>query len=164
VFNRKTISVYHQQPFEIEVLDKGMRWAIVHYRNPQPLPKRFTPFAAFFILRAGQNFIAIGNERCPLVRVWQFKSILSFPVKKNIQLLVRKLNQTKPAQPHLPLKSPGIVKSFPLPAVVPTTTAVPPVLNTAMEQIHVHVRLKSGMPFVNENHDNPPLKTFTDSI
>jgi hypothetical protein len=98
--NPKTISVYHQHPFEIQVLDKGMRWAIVHYQNPQRLPKRFTPFAAFFVLRADQNFSAIGNERRPLVRVWQFKSILSFPVKKNIQLLVRKLNHTKPAQPR----------------------------------------------------------------
>ena len=162
--NPKLISVYHQQPFEIQVLDAGMLWALVHYRNPKPLPKRFDPFAAYFMVRRGQNFSAVGNENCPLVRIWQFRGLLAWPVKKTIQLLIRKLHQTKPAQPHLPLKSPGIVKSFPLPAVVPTTTAVPPVLNTAMEQIHVHVRLKSGIPFVNENHDNPPLKTFTDSL
>jgi len=160
----KTISVYHQQPFEIEVLDQGMRWAIVHYRNPQRLPKSFAPFAAYFVLRAGQNFSAIGNERCPLVRVWQFKSILSLPVKKSIQLLVRKLHQSKPAQPHLPLKSPGIVKSLPKPASIPQANITTPTLASGSVQTHAHLHLNPIMPYLSNNKDNPTLKSFRDAL
>ena len=164
MFNRKTISVYHQQPFEIEVLDKGMRWAIVRYRNPQRLPKSFAPFAAYFILRAGQNFSAIGNERCPLVRVWQFKSLLSFPVKKTIELYVHRLEQTKPAQPHLPLKSPDIVKSIPVPTAVPKPHETIPALASNTMQTHAHVQLKSETLYINELNDNPSLKSFQDAL
>lgn len=88
-----TISVWHGQPFEVPVLDAGMRWAIVRYRNPNEKPGRFSMLEHVFVLRSGQAFGAVGNEACTSIRIWQFRSWVSWPKSKRLALAVRKLSE-----------------------------------------------------------------------
>jgi hypothetical protein len=83
------IAVWHSQPFEVPVLDAGMRWALVRYRNPREQPRKFSLLKNLFVVRKGQSFGAVGNESCTSIRVWQFRWLIGWPKSKRIELAVR---------------------------------------------------------------------------
>lgn len=89
--NNTPIAVWHSQPFEVPVLDSDMRWALVRYRNPQEQPRKFSLLKNLFLIRRGQPFVAVGNEKCTSIRVWQFRWWVSWPKSKRIELAVRQL-------------------------------------------------------------------------
>ena len=94
------ISVWHSQPFEVTVLDAGMRWGIVRYRNAKLKPGPNGLLRSWFILKEGQPFVGIGNRACGEIRAWQFKNLLALPKKKKIRLKVRRVSPMLPTAPR----------------------------------------------------------------
>jgi hypothetical protein len=93
------ISVWHGQPFEVPVLDADGRWALVKYRNPKEKPGSFSFMRNLFVVRSGQSFSAVGNVECSAIKVWEMKSLFSWPRKRILKLAVRRLD--KKVMPHV---------------------------------------------------------------
>lgn len=111
-FMQKTnnpISVWHSQPFEVPVLNAGMRWALVKYRNPLEQPRRFSLLKNWFVVCQGQNFVALGNEACTSIRVWQFRWWIGVPRYKRLLLAVRKLSEKRMPQVNATTPMPSVV-------------------------------------------------------
>lgn len=158
------LTVWHSQPFEVPVLDAGMRWALVRYRNPREQPRKFLLMSNLFVVRNGQSFGAVGNEACTSIRVWQFRWWLGWPKPKRIGLTVRKL---------IARRMPDLITNTSMPRVVQQIAhdlhcAAIPMENTPNIALDVHVR--SSLK-IHSNHfqlepfkEEPNLKTFSDSI
>ena len=158
------ISVWHQQAFEIPVMDRGARWAIVHYRNSPIKPGPNNLFRNWFILRQGQTFVGIGNTACAEVRTWQFNTLLSKPKKKTIPLKVRRVSTLLPVAPR---------DLAPVTLKKPTPPASITNVGLALNEPHsmlssFEIRLSAALQQVTfellSPTDEPPLKGVNDPI
>ena len=158
------ISVWHGQPFEVPILDAGMRWALVRYRNPREQPRKFSFLKNLFVVRKGQSFGAVGNESCTSIRVWQFRWWIGWPKSKRLQLAVRKLSERR---------MPAVNATTPIPAI---HAQVALELERATLQKHntpriaMHMQSKATLNLASYNlqlntiNDEPNLKTFHDAL
>lgn len=158
------VSVWHSQPFEVPVLDEGMRWALVKYRNPREQPHKFSLLKNLFVVRKGQSFGAVGNEICTSIRVWQFRWWIGWPISKRIELAVRKLSEHR---------MPEVNAKTPIPHI---DSRVASALNRAMLEKHhtpfiaIHMQSKATLNIATNNlqlntiNDEPNLKTFSDTL
>jgi hypothetical protein len=167
------ITVWHSQPFELQVLDEGMRWALVWYRNPCEHPRTFSILNKLFFVRSGQSFNAIGNEDCFSIRVWQFRWWLDLPQSKRIRLAVHKISER-----HMPT----VNITAPLPAVVSGIAREleqETLLTKATPQIALHIQPKTILSVASCNlrlnitekeptfsafENEPNLKSFQDAL
>jgi hypothetical protein len=158
------IAVWHSQPFEVPVLDAGMRWALVKYRNPREQPRKFSWLKNWFIVRQGQNFGAVGNEACTSIRVWQFRWWIGWPISKRIELSVRKLSERR---------MPDVSASTPIPGIHPQVAhelerATLLKQNTPHIEMHIRTKVTLQLPSCNLQLKNftdlPALKTFQDTL
>lgn len=158
------IAVWHSQPFEVPVLDAGMRWALVRYRNPREQPKKFTLLNNLFVVRNGQSFGAVGNESCTSIRVWQFQWWLGWPKSKRMQLAVRKLSERR--MPEVNATTP--IPAFHTQASRELERATLQKANTP--RIVMHMQSKATLNLASYNlqlntiNDEPNLKTFSDTL
>ena len=158
------IAVWHSQPFEVPVLDMGMRWALVRYRNPQGQPRTFSLLKNWFIVRQGQNLGAVGNERCTSIHVWQFRWWIGVPRYKRLQLAVRKLSEKRMHQVNPTMPMPSVV------AQVANELRNNLLRNDNTPHIAVHVQPNTQLNIANLNlslhaiNDEPTLKSFHDSL
>jgi hypothetical protein len=102
------ITVWHQQPFEIQVISPEYRWGVIFYRNPLEIPRRFRWFRNLYYVNLGQNYCGVGNQSCPRITVWQFGGILSWPKRRVIYLIVRKLTEYQISSPEIALSFPNL--------------------------------------------------------
>jgi hypothetical protein len=158
------IAVWHSQPFEVPVLDAGMRWALVRYRNPREQPRTFSLMRNLFVVRNGQAFGAVGNERCTSIRVWQFRWWIGVPRSKRLQLAVRKLSQKR---------MPAVNMTTPMPSVVAQVANELQnnlLRNDNTPHIIIHMQPNTQLNVVNLNlslhaiNDEPNLMAFHDSL
>jgi hypothetical protein len=158
------VSVWHGQPFEVPVLDAGMRWALVRYRNPREQPRKFSFLKNLFVVRKGQSFGAVGNESCTSIRVWQFRWWVSWPKSKRLQLAVRKLSERRMAEVNASTQIPAIHAQVALELERATLQKH----NTP--RIAIHMQSKATLNLVSYNlqlntiNDEPNLKTFRDTL
>jgi hypothetical protein len=158
------ISVWHGQPFEVPVLDAGMRWAIVRYRNPDEKPARFLILKHVFVVRSGQAFVAVGNEVCTSIRIWQFRSWLGWPKSKQLPLAVRKLSQRGMTDLTVQTNAPKVI-----PAVA---VEIEQVMMGKEDTPRIAMQLQSNPTLfipsttlqLNPINDQPLLKTFQDAL
>ena len=158
------ITVWHGQPFEVPVLDAGMRWALLKYRNPCEQPRTFSLLRHLFIVRKGQTFSAVGNEGCTCIRVWQFRWWLGWAKSTRIELAVRKLSEKR---------MPKVNSRTPIPSVV--ASVANEIQNNLLGKeyapnIAVHIQPCTQLNIVNLNlslhaiNNEPSLKSFHDSL
>ena len=158
------IAVWHSQPFEVPVLDAGMRWALVKYRNPREQPLTFSLMRNLFVVRKGQAFGAVGNERCTTIRLWQFRWWIGWPKSKRIELAVRKLSERR---------MPKVNTRTPIPSVV--SKVADELQNNLLRKdnvpnIAIHIQPNTQLNIVNLNlslrasNDEPTLKSFHDTL
>ena len=158
------IAVWHSQPFEVPVLDTGMRWALVRYRNPREQPRSFSLMRNLFVVRKGQAFGAVGNERCTTIRVWQFRWWIGWPKSHRIELAVRKLSERRMPQVNATTPIPSVVSKV-ADELQHNLLRKDNVPNTAIHiqpntQLNI-VNLNLSLPTIN---DEPTLKSFHDSL
>lgn len=158
------ISVWHSQPFEVNVLDNGMQWGIVRYSNAKLKPGPNKLFRSWFILRQGQSFVGIGNTACQEIRSWQFNSLFARPKKKTISLKVRQVSTLLPVAPR---------NLAPVTLKKPTPPASITNVGLALNEPHsmlssFEIRLRAALQQVNFEllppADEPPLKGANDPI
>jgi hypothetical protein len=158
------ITVWHGQPFEVPLLDVGMRWALVKYRNPREQPRTFSLMRNLYVVRTGQAFGAVGNEACNSIRVWQFRWWLGWPKSTRIELAVRKFSEKR---------MPKVNSRTPIPSVV--ASVANEIQNNLLGKenapnIVVHIQPYTQLNIVNLNlslhaiNDEPSLKSFHDSL
>jgi hypothetical protein len=158
------IAVWHSQPFEVPVLDAGMRWALVRYRNPYEQPRKFSLLKNLFVVRKGQSFGAVGNESCTSIRAWQFRWLIGWPKSKRIELAVRKLSERR---------MPQVNANAPIPSVV--SSVADELQNNLLRKdrtphIAIHIQPNTQLNIANLNlslhisNDEPTLKTFHDTL
>ncbi len=158
------IAVWHSQPFEVPVLDAGMRWALVKYRNPREQPRTFSLMRNLFVVRNGQAFGAVGNERCTTIRVWQFRLWIGWPKSKRIELAVRKLSERR---------MPKVNTRTPIPSVV--SKVADELQNNLLRKdnvpnIAIHIQPNTQLNIdnfslsLNVINDEPTLKSFHDTL
>ena len=158
------ITVWHGQPFEVPLLDEGMRWALVKYRNPREQPRTFSLMRNLYVVRTGQAFGAVGNEACNSIRVWQFRWWLGWPKSTRIELAVRKLSEKRMPQVSLDTLMPRVVSNV-----------ADELQNNLMRKdnipnIAIHIQPKTKLNLanlklsLNEINDEPTLKSFHDSL
>ena len=158
------IAVWHSQPFEVPVLDAGMQWALVKYRNPREQPRKFSLLKNWFVVRQGQNFGAVGNEACTSIRVWQFRWRIGWPKSKRIELAVRKLSERR---------MPQVNAITPMPSVV--SSVANELQNNLLRKenaphIAIHIQPYTQLNIANLNvslhasNDEPNLKSFHDTL
>jgi hypothetical protein len=158
------IAVWHSQPFEVPVVDAGMRWALVKYRNPLEQPRTFSLLKNWFIVRQGQNFGAVGNEACATIRVWQFRWWIGVPRYKRLQLAVRKLSEKRMPLVNMTTSMPSVV------AQVANELQNNLLRNDKTPHIAIHVQPNTLLNIVNFNlslhaiNDEPTLKSFHDTL
>jgi hypothetical protein len=158
------IAAWHSQPFEVPVLDNGMRWAFIFYRNPIEQPRQFSFLRNIFIVREGQNFGAIGNEDCTIIRVWQFRWWISWPNSKKIKLTIRKLTERRFPEinttEHIPLVNTVIAS-----VIVQSFTPMESTPHMAIHvQPHLAVNITNYKLALNTITDEPTLKSFHDTL
>ena len=135
------IAVWHSQPFEVPVLDTGMRWALVRYRNPQGQPRTFS-----------------------LLKNWQFRWWIAVPRYKRLQLAVRKLSEKRMPQVNATTPMPSVV------AQVANELRNNLLRNDNTPHIAVHVQPNTQLNIVNLNltlhaiNDEPTLQYFHDTL
>lgn len=158
------IAVWHSQPFEVHVLDAGMRWALVRYRNPRQQPCTFSLMRNLFVIRNGQVFGAEGNETCTSIRVWQFRWWLGWPKSKRIELAVRKLTEKRMEQVNVTTPIPNVISKV-----------ADELQNNLLGKDHtphvaIHIQPNTQLNIANFNltlnavNDEPSLKSFDDTL
>ena len=158
------IAVWHSQPFEVPVLDAGMRWALVRYRNPREQPRSFSLMRNLFVVRTGQAFGAVGHESCTSIRVWQFRWLIGWPKSKRIELAVHKLSERR---------MPQVNATTPIPNVV--SKVADELQNNLLRKdnvpniaIHIHPNTQLNIANLNLSlhaiNDEPTLKSFHDTL
>ena len=154
------ISVWHGQPFEVPVLESGMRWALVRYRNPREQPRKFSLLKNLFVVRKGQSFGAVGNERCTSIRVWQFRWWIGWPKSNRIELAVRKLSERR---------MPEVNATTPMPQVLPhAAREIERAVMGREKTLRIALHLQTNPMLhlaplhlqLNEIDDEPPIKPF----
>ena len=158
------ITVWHGQPFEVPVLDAGIRWALVKYRNPREQPRAFSLMRNLYVVRTGQSFGAVGNEACNSIRAWQFRWWLGWPISTRIELAVRKLSEKQMPQVSLNTLMPRFVSNV-----------ADELQNNLMRKDHtphiaIHIQPHTQLNIANLNlslhaiNDEPSLKSFHDTL
>jgi hypothetical protein len=102
------ITVWHGQPFEVPVLDADGRWAVVKYRNPKEKPGSFSLMRNLFLVRNGQSFSAVGNVECNTIKIWKMTGLISWPRKRTLKLVVRRLDKKPMPDVYTPTPEPLI--------------------------------------------------------
>ena len=158
------ITVWHGQPFEVPVLETGMRWALVKYRNPREQPRTFSLMRNLYVVRTEQAFGAVGNEACNSIRVWQFRWWLGWPKSTPIELAVRKLSDKQMPQVSLNTLMPRFVSN------VADELQNNLMRKDSIPNIAIHIQPKTKLNLANLKlslnaiNDEPSLKSFHDTL
>ena len=146
------------------MLDAGMRWALVRYRNPREQPRTFSLMRNLFVVRNGQAFGAVGNEACTSIRVWQFRWWIGWPKSKRLQLAVRKLSEKRMPQVNATTPMPSVASK------VADELQHNLLRKDNVPNIAIHIQPNTQLNIANLNlslhaiNDEPSLKSFHDTL